>query len=286
MENNTLHNTDCLRFARTLPNASVDHIVTDPPYLYLKHRLDRPFDENLLFSEFKRILKPKGFVVLFGRGTSFYRWNTKLAELGFAFKEEIVWNKMDCASPLHRLWRIHETVSLHTVTGTIKKVKVPYPTERVFRLDKIQRDLHTLARLLENKQALSEVEALFLGGELPFNKTQNTGRRICSVDRYNIPEHYRIANALLTGTHETSIMQVPRTPKAIHPTQKPTVLIRRLLNVISAQGELIFDPFAGSCSIPVAAIESGRKFIACELDPEYYAGGISRINTTLSKTSI
>ncbi len=30
---------------------------------------------------------------MFGRGESFYRWNTILSELKFTFKEEIVWNK-------------------------------------------------------------------------------------------------------------------------------------------------------------------------------------------------
>ena len=37
---------------------------------------------------------------MFGRGESFYRWNTILADLKFTFKEEIIWDK----SIVHRLY--------------------------------------------------------------------------------------------------------------------------------------------------------------------------------------
>lgn len=50
-----------------IESGSVDVILTDPPYLYLKNqKLDMPFDEQKIFSEFKRVLKPNGFVVMFG----------------------------------------------------------------------------------------------------------------------------------------------------------------------------------------------------------------------------
>ncbi|MDR2835948.1 MAG: hypothetical protein LBV69_07130 [Bacteroidales bacterium] len=53
---------------------SIDCILTDPPYLYLKNqKLDRKFDEQLFFEQAKRVLKKDGFIVIFGRGTSFYR---------------------------------------------------------------------------------------------------------------------------------------------------------------------------------------------------------------------
>ncbi len=62
---------DCLDLIKEIPDASVDAVVSYPPYGYLKHRPDRPFDEDTLFAEFKRILKPAGAIVLFGRGVPF-----------------------------------------------------------------------------------------------------------------------------------------------------------------------------------------------------------------------
>lgn len=280
-----LVNGDCLKYIQTLPDSSIDHVVSDPPYLYLKHRLDRPFDEDLLFSEIKRVLKPKGFVVLFGRGTSFYRWNVKLAELGFKFKEEVVWNKITASSPNHPLWRIHETVSIHSVSGSIRKSRIPYIQEREFKLERMQNDLDTLVRLLKKPKALDEIREFLVSGNLLFEHVLKKKSITGTSNIYKIPEHLRIANAILNGKHEQSVMAVNRDVGSIHPTQKPIALIRRLLNIIGQPGDLVFDPFAGSCSIPVACVESGRRFVACEIDAEYFAAGLSRLSGTLPKTS-
>jgi site-specific DNA-methyltransferase (adenine-specific) len=51
------------------------------------------------------MLPDDGFIALFCRGTSFYRWNTRLAELGFVFKEELVWDKRMPSSPVTALSR-------------------------------------------------------------------------------------------------------------------------------------------------------------------------------------
>ncbi|MDR0754158.1 MAG: hypothetical protein LBF04_02095 [Prevotellaceae bacterium] len=108
---NTITQGDCLDLIKQIPDSSIDSIITDPPYLYLKNqKLDRPFDEQQFFGEAKRVLKKDGFIVLFGRGTSFYRWNTRLADLGFTFKEEIIWNKVYNSSPLMAMSRVHETL--------------------------------------------------------------------------------------------------------------------------------------------------------------------------------
>lgn len=77
MKNIQLYNADNLEVMATLPDESIDVICIDPPYLYLKkQKLERPFDEQKFFAECKRLLTKKGFIVMFGRGTSFYRWNT------------------------------------------------------------------------------------------------------------------------------------------------------------------------------------------------------------------
>lgn len=55
-----LYNEDCLIGMKRIPDASVDCVLTDPPYLYLKNqKLDRSFDEQAFFAEVKRILKKR-----------------------------------------------------------------------------------------------------------------------------------------------------------------------------------------------------------------------------------
>ena len=133
IELNSIYNEDCLEGMKRIPDNSVDCILTDPPYLYLKNqKLDRPFDELVFFSECKRVLKKNSFIVLFGRGTSFYRWNCILADMGFTFKEEIVWDKINTTSPLLSLSRKHETISIHSLgIGAILRSKIPYNEIRI-----------------------------------------------------------------------------------------------------------------------------------------------------------
>ena len=90
---------------QTIEGITADHVLTDPPYLYIKtHDFDKEFDERLFFENVKRMLPDDGFIALFGRGTSFYRWNTWLAgTLGFVFKEELVWDKLMVSSPCNNI---------------------------------------------------------------------------------------------------------------------------------------------------------------------------------------
>jgi site-specific DNA-methyltransferase (adenine-specific) len=144
-----------------MEDESVDVICIDPPYLYLKNqKLERVFDEKLFFSECRRLLTKDGFIVMFGRGESFYRWNTILADLNFTFKEEIVWDKSHCTSPLMNLSRIHETVSIFTKgKGTINKVKVPYLEMKGHDLDAIITDIKRLKTTFKNTKSLDAVLA-------------------------------------------------------------------------------------------------------------------------------
>lgn len=53
-----LYNEDCIEGLKRIPDGSVDVVLTDPPYLYLKNqKLERQFDEQAFFGHVKRILK-------------------------------------------------------------------------------------------------------------------------------------------------------------------------------------------------------------------------------------
>lgn len=54
-----------------------------------------------------------------------------------------------------------------------------------------------------------------------------------------------------------------------HPTEKPTDILRQLIESSSVIGETVYDPFAGSGSTLVAAVMEGRKAVGCEIDERY-----------------
>ncbi len=68
-----------------------------------------------------------------------------------------------------------------------------------------------------------------------------------------------------------------------HPTQKPITLMSRVVLDITAPGELVIDPFFGSCSTGVACARYGRKFIGIEINEEYFELGCENISKELEK---
>lgn len=55
-----------------------------------------------------------------------------------------------------------------------------------------------------------------------------------------------------------------------HPNEKPLDLMRRLIEATTKPNDLILDPFAGSGTTLVAALQSGRRYIGVELSPQHY----------------
>ena len=68
-----------------------------------------------------------------------------------------------------------------------------------------------------------------------------------------------------------------------HPTVKPKDVLYPFIDKFSQKGDVVLDPFCGSGSIPVACIEKGRHFIAFELNEQYYAESINRLETTSNR---
>lgn len=62
-----------------------------------------------------------------------------------------------------------------------------------------------------------------------------------------------------------------------HPTEKPVSLMRELLGDFTNQGQTILDPFMGSGTTGVAALQLGRRFIGIELDPGYFDIACKRV---------
>ena len=67
--------------------------------------------------------------------------------------------------------------------------------------------------------------------------------------------------------------------KAIHPTQKPLSVLKKLIEISSNPGDIALDVFMGVGSTAVAAKELGRNFMGCELDENYTEIGNKRIKS-------
>ena len=74
--------------------------------------------------------------------------------------------------------------------------------------------------------------------------------------------------------------------KRVHPTQKPLPLIEWILNKYTKEGDIVLDPFMGSCTTAVACYKMNRHYIGFELDKEYYEIGMKRLQEVQNQISI
>ena len=71
-----------------------------------------------------------------------------------------------------------------------------------------------------------------------------------------------------------------------HPTQKPEKLIAKLILASSKEGDLILDPFAGSCTSSVTAKKLNRRYIGIEQNELYVAWGEKRLENAEKNPTI
>ena len=72
--------------------------------------------------------------------------------------------------------------------------------------------------------------------------------------------------------------------KGIHPCPVPIALMERLIKLTTKEGDTVFDPFMGCGTGAIAAMNTGRSFIGCEIDAVYFVECEARIQA-YSKTT-
>lgn len=95
------------------------------------------------------------------------------------------------------------------------------------------------------------------------------------------PKHERILHAVKGSptlfSRAADVIMADRCNTNRHPTEKPVDLLRQLIEVTTAKGELVVDPFAGVASTLVAAQALERTFFGCEIDEGYFNQGSERL---------
>lgn len=73
---------------------------------------------------------------------------------------------------------------------------------------------------------------------------------------------------------------------AVHPTQKPVEILSPLISYSCPPGGVVLDPFMGSGSAGVAAIDIGRKFVGIEKDPHHFESACERLKQCQRQTRL
>lgn len=230
---------DCRSVLAGMPEASVDAIVTDPPYQQTSLAWDRWPDGWP--AAVRRVLKPTGSMWVFGSLRMFTERWSEFA--GWRMAQDIVWEKHN-GSSFHRdrFRRVHEqAVQLYRDdapwAGVYKgEVTTPDATKRQVR--RKQRPPH-MGRIDEGHYVSEE-----------------GGPRLMRSVIYVRSEHGR----------------------AVHPTQKPVGIIEPLILNACPPGGTVLDPFFGSGTTGAAASILARSCIGIEADPAMAEIARARIN--------
>lgn len=88
-----LHVGRCEEVLKTLPDNSVDAIVTDPPYglSFMNHKWDYDVPTVDQWRECLRVLKPGGHLLAFGGSRTYHRLVVNVEDAGFEIRDQILW---------------------------------------------------------------------------------------------------------------------------------------------------------------------------------------------------
>ena len=236
--NHTLHVGDYADHIDDLHD--IDVIFTDPPYLTTALKFDQTsLDFSILFTSLKKPLKQNGWFFLFGTLQMF-----ALAEqAGWHEKFTYIWIKP--TAPTNR--------------GIIAPAK---QHEYLFAF--IDPALKKITDLYFDKKSIrtpGEPYTMTQGRKTEFNTAHSINRNLTTENG-----GWREPTTILKAKSKRYMGEAERTE---HPTQKPLSVCETILRGYCPRDGVIFDPFAGSGSALIAAEQTGRTCIACELNPEY-----------------
>ena len=81
--------------------------------------------------------------------------------------------------------------------------------------------------------------------------------------------------------YSISVWDIVKTPEEVrlkHPAMFPVELCKRLIEIFTKRGDLVFDPFVGSGSVLVAARDLGRRSIGIDVNPDFIKLARSRLS--------
>ena len=237
---------DCLEKMKDIPDKSIDMILCDLPYGTTACKWDVVIPFEPLWAQYKRIIKDRGAIVLFGSQpftTVMINSNIRL------FHHSWVWAKRfagNYAQAKTHPQKVHEDIAV-------------FGDRVVYYPQKTQRDT-------------------------PIKKGKNAGGNIYGGVSGLGRDDY--VDKIYTDKYPESILYYSsRSDVRIHPTQKPVALLEYLIKTYTHKGETVLDNCMGSGSTGVACINTNRNFIGIEKDDKYFEIAKKRIADTVKDAS-
>lgn len=232
-----LRKGDCLEVMKSIPDGSIDLILTDPPYQITACKWDLLIPFEPMWKEVWRICSPNAAVVFFGNQPFTSKMVSSQAKY---FKYQWIWDKVrgsNFASVKKRPFKSHEDIMVF-----YKKQPTYNPQMWMGKPYKAKQSYVGDSYHLKSKEDHEEGVVTVSNGE----------RYPLSILRYS-------------------------KQSGKHPNQKPVALLEYLIKTYTLEGETVLDFTMGSGSTGVAAKNLNRNFIGIELDDKYFEIAKERI---------
>ena len=236
----TLIQGDCIEKMKNIESNSIDLICTDLPYGTTKCKWDIiiPFEE--LWSEYIRLIKDTGAIVLFGKEP--FSSQLRVSNLDM-YKYDWIWVKDTKSNFMQANHQPLNNVELISVFGKgyVREIK-----------DKV---------MMTYNPQFSE------GKEYKLPKVSKTTDLFGENHKNGVYKHY---DRDTSKRYPYNIIQFNMDRPKVHPTQKPVALLEYLIKTYTNEGDTVLDSCMGSGTCGVACKKLNRNFIGIEKEEKNF----------------
>lgn len=254
---------DCLQVMSGLEDNSIDMIYLDPPFFTnKKHSLssrnrtshysfDDLWESHKTYADFmrirlieaKRILKDTGciFIHCDKNANHILRFISEDVFGEENFLSEIIWSYKRWSNSANNLTPNHQSILFFSKTNNYKFNKIYTNYSETTNIDQI---LQKRSRDEHNKSTYAR---------------ESDGSVISSDEKKGVP---------LSDVWDIPFLNPKAKERTGYPTQKPILLLDRIIEISTDEGDIVLDPFCGSGTTLVAAKLKKRKYIGIDTSPE------------------
>lgn len=235
---NKFYNEDCLTGMDRIQSGSIDAIISDIPFGTTNCKWDTCLDLDLLWAQYKRVIKPNGAIVLFAQTT----FDKVLGASNLSWlRYEWIWEKTQATGHLNAKempMKAHENILVF-----YDKLPTYNPQKTTGHSP-----VHKYTKHQDDGAVYGKTKKGISGGG--------------STERY--------PRSVLKFASDRQKLN-------LHSTQKPLALMEYLIKTYTNEGEVVLDSCAGSGTTLVAAKNLGRSYIGFELDEKIFSVAENRL---------